>query len=289
MCSYDEARFGQVRAPLNSSAHGPVVYRSARSPFKAEERSSILRRGYSPVQFPVPPRSLASTAVQPEIHFAGLTLQTFGICFALAFVAAGALVAQAPRRARQAGRLGVRDRPGRRSPAGSSARGSTSSSTTTTTSRTTFWATSSRASGWSGTAERSAGRSASASGRGAAGCSTPRCSTSARRRSPSATRSAASAASSPATATTASPGTGPWAMAYPHGTVPTNVTVHPTPDLRDARDGARRLPPLAASRPLPARDPVRDLPGPRGSRAPRWSSSSAATPTSRSASRRRSS
>jgi phosphatidylglycerol:prolipoprotein diacylglycerol transferase len=30
--------------------------------------------------------------VQPEIHIAGLTLQTFGICFALAFIAAGALV-----------------------------------------------------------------------------------------------------------------------------------------------------------------------------------------------------
>jgi phosphatidylglycerol---prolipoprotein diacylglyceryl transferase len=32
--------------------------------------------------------------MQPEIHFAGLTLQTFGICFALAFIAAGALVAK---------------------------------------------------------------------------------------------------------------------------------------------------------------------------------------------------
>jgi phosphatidylglycerol---prolipoprotein diacylglyceryl transferase len=32
--------------------------------------------------------------VQPEIHIAGLTLQTFGICFALAFIAAGALVAK---------------------------------------------------------------------------------------------------------------------------------------------------------------------------------------------------
>jgi phosphatidylglycerol:prolipoprotein diacylglycerol transferase len=30
--------------------------------------------------------------VQPEIHIAGLTLQTFGICFAVAFIAAGALV-----------------------------------------------------------------------------------------------------------------------------------------------------------------------------------------------------
>ena len=30
--------------------------------------------------------------MQPEIHVAGLTLQTFGLCFALAFIAAGALI-----------------------------------------------------------------------------------------------------------------------------------------------------------------------------------------------------
>ena len=38
-----------------------------------------------------------------------LTLQTFGICFALAFIAAGALIWQPLRRARQARRLGLRD------------------------------------------------------------------------------------------------------------------------------------------------------------------------------------
>ena len=32
--------------------------------------------------------------MQPEIHLGGITLQTFGICFALAFVAAGALIAK---------------------------------------------------------------------------------------------------------------------------------------------------------------------------------------------------
>jgi phosphatidylglycerol:prolipoprotein diacylglycerol transferase len=35
---------------------------------------------------------LSSTAVLPEIHVGPLTLQTFGICFALAFLAAGALI-----------------------------------------------------------------------------------------------------------------------------------------------------------------------------------------------------
>ena len=47
----------------------------------------------------------------------------------------------------------------------------------------------------------------------------------------SATPSAASAASSPATATTARSSTLPWAMGYPHGTVPTppGVRVQPTP------------------------------------------------------------
>ena len=44
-----------------------------------------------------------------------------------------------------------------------------------------------------------------------------------------------------ATATTARPGTGPWAMAYPHGTVPTDRRDGPPDaDLRDARDGPRR-------------------------------------------------
>jgi len=51
--------------------------------------------------------------MQPEIHLGGITLQTFGICFALAFVAAGLVVARTAARARQAARLGLRDLPGR--------------------------------------------------------------------------------------------------------------------------------------------------------------------------------
>ncbi len=39
--------------------------------------------------------------MQPEIHIAGLTLQTFGICFAFAFIAAGAVMG---RRLRELGR-----------------------------------------------------------------------------------------------------------------------------------------------------------------------------------------
>ena len=40
---------------------------------------------------------------------------------------------------------------------------------------------------------------------------------------------------------------GPWAMAYPHGTVPTTRDGPPDADLRDARDGARRLGAVAAA------------------------------------------
>ena len=63
------------------------------------------------------------------------------------------------------------------------------------------------------------------------------------------------------------PWDGPWAMSYPDGTVPTDQTVHPTPDLRDAGDGARRLDPLAAARPGAGRGPLRALPRLRRRRA----------------------
>jgi prolipoprotein diacylglyceryltransferase len=54
---------------------------------------------------------------------------------------------------------------------------------------------------------------------------------------------------------------GPWAMSYPDGTVPTDT------DLRDPRDGAWRLAALAAARPLPHRRPLRHLPRLRRDRA----------------------
>ena len=60
---------------------------------------------------------------------------------------------------------------------------------------------------------------------------------------------------------------GPWAMSYPDGTVPTDGDRPPDADLRDAGDGPRRLASLAAARPLPDRRPLRDLPPLRGSRA----------------------
>ena len=54
---------------------------------------------------------------------------------------------------------------------------------------------------------------------------------------------------------------GPWAMAYPDGTVPTDRRRGPPdPDLRDAGDGRDRVRPLAPARPLPARPPLRALP-----------------------------
>ena len=63
------------------------------------------------------------------------------------------------------------------------------------------------------------------------------------------------------------PWDGPWAMAYPDGAVATDAPVHPDADLRDAHDGPRGLRALAPSRPLPARHPVRPLSGPRRRRA----------------------
>ena len=43
----------------------------------------------------------------PELHLGPLTLQTFGLMFALAFLAAGALIAKRLGGDRQAGRLGL--------------------------------------------------------------------------------------------------------------------------------------------------------------------------------------
>ena len=60
---------------------------------------------------------------------------------------------------------------------------------------------------------------------------------------------------------------GPWAMGYPHGTVPTapGVTVHPTPIYETLVMGLRGLRALAAARPRAARRALRALP--RRSRA----------------------
>ena len=60
---------------------------------------------------------------------------------------------------------------------------------------------------------------------------------------------------------------GPWAMAYPNGTVPTTEEVHPTPGLRDDRDEARRAAAVALAPPLAAGHAVRALPHPRRRRA----------------------
>ena len=76
------------------------------------------------------------------------------------------------------------------------------------------------------------------------------------------------------------PWNGPWAMSYPHGTVPTEQDRPADADLRDAGDGPRRLDALAAARPLPHRCALRDLSRLRGGRSASWSSSSGATITS---------
>ena len=60
---------------------------------------------------------------------------------------------------------------------------------------------------------------------------------------------------------------GPWAMAYPDGTVPTDTPVHPTPIYETLAMGIGRDRALDASRPLPARAALRALPVLRRARA----------------------
>ena len=60
---------------------------------------------------------------------------------------------------------------------------------------------------------------------------------------------------------------GPWAMSYPHGTVPTDPDRPPDADLRDHLVGPDRLVAVAQPRPVPPRDPVRLVPGPLRARA----------------------
>ena len=56
------------------------------------------------------------------------------------------------------------------------------------------------------------------------------------------------------------PWDGPWAMAYPNGTVPTTDDGPPDADLRDDRDGLLALRAVALARPLAAGHAVRALP-----------------------------
>ena len=191
--------------------------------------------------------------MQPEIHLGPLTLQTFGIMFACGFLAAGLLVAQAPEGARQAGRLGLRDdlRGARRRDRRLAAR--LHHRELRRRSPTTCSATSSPARGWSGTAARSAGAIgvvlwarwrrmlnltlldicapglAIGYAIGRIGCQLS------------------------GDGDYGIPWDGPWAMAYPDGTVPTDVTGPPDADLRDACDGDGHLRPLAPADALPAR------------------------------------
>ena len=63
------------------------------------------------------------------------------------------------------------------------------------------------------------------------------------------------------------PWDGPWAMAYPNGTVPTDTPVHPTPIYETIAMGLVAYVLWRLRRPLPARAPVRALPRPRRHRA----------------------
>ena len=70
---------------------------------------------------------------------------------------------------------------------------------------------------------------------------------------------------------------GPWAMAYPDGTVPTTEEVHPTPVYEALDDVPRRRAAVALAPPLAAGHAVRRLPDPRRARSASSSSSSGAT------------
>ena len=94
-----------------------------------------LRADARPGRHPLRDHLLRS--VQPEIDIFGLSIKTFGLAFGICVPAVRAAARAAPARARQAGRLGLRDHLRRRSSAGSSARGSGTSPTTRTTCPTT--------------------------------------------------------------------------------------------------------------------------------------------------------
>ena len=78
------------------------------------------------------------------------------------------------------------------------------------------------------------------------------------------------------------PWNGPWAMAYPHGTVPTKVTVQPTPVYETLAMGLGAWILWQLRDRVRAGLPVRDLPRSTRGRSASWSSSSAATPATRS-------
>ena len=69
----------------------------------------------------------------------------------------------------------------------------------------------------------------------------------------------------------------PWAMAYPDGTVPTTEEVHPTPIYETLAMGLVDAAAVAPARPLRARRAVRPLPDPGRAASGSWWSSSAAT------------
>ena len=215
----------------------------------------------------------------PEIDLGPLDLQTFGICFALGFLAAGAVLA---RRLKELGKppdwayeiifAAADRRTGRlapRLPAPELGRGLR---------RPPRQHLLRLRAGLVG--RRVGGASACCCGPAGAASGTSRCSTPAPCRSRSATRSGASAASSRATATTAIASDLPWAMAYPDGTVPTTSEVHPTPSTRRSRWASSRSccgACATASRPASSSRSTWCSPG---SSASSSSSSAATTPSS---------
>ena len=218
--------------------------------------------------------------MQPEIDIGPLTLQTFGICFAARVPRRRGAGRQAAAGAGQARRLGLRDgvrgadrrarrraarlhprelRRGQRRPARQHLL---------------------RRRAWSGTAARSAARSASSCGPGGAGCWASRCWTSA------APPLALGYAIGRIGCQLSGDGDygqawdGPWAMAYPDGTVadrrPRSTRRRSTRRSR----WARRLRAVAPARPLPHRASCSPSTSSSPGSSACWSSSSAATTTS---------
>ena len=212
-------------------------------------RAVVARSAYTAVTPPsasTGARARYTDAMRPVLFQIGdFKFYSFGLMAALALIVPGILLvrplAQAPRRRRRTSPSSSSSRP---ASAASSAPASTTSSRTGPRSTNDFWGTRhSAASASPGTAVSSAASSPSWPGPASAASRSASSPTPWRPRSPWATRSAASAASSPATATTASPRGLPWAMGYPHGTVPTppGVDGPPHAHLRDPHHGAHRL------------------------------------------------
>ena len=166
---------GQTSARARSSASraAPAARYGAHLHFEVRVNGARGQPAELPVAGARRQLPLASRRCSRRSNSLGCELKTFGVCFALGFLAAGAVLAAAAARARQASRLGLRDRlrgarrrPGRRS------RATTCIQHSDELERRSRRHRCSAAPGWSGTAARRRRRSACCVGAGGAASST---------------------------------------------------------------------------------------------------------------------